>query len=126
MFVLEKKIPSDIWLFKIKPFLIHNIKTQGKHLIKNKNNQNFNKTMLELPKKRIIKRGIKIIYTTNTKPYRFVKFMYYGKNRKNRNKNLIIIEYMSYHYFCPTWWDMRKNFFQKKLSKKVHDCYHSI
>ena len=52
--------------------------------------------------------------------------MYYGKNRKNRNKNLIIIEYMSYHYFCPTWWDMRKNFFKKKLSKKVHDCYHSI
>ena len=51
MFVLEKKIPLDIWLFKIKPFLIHNIKTQGKHLIKNKNNQNFNKTMLELPKK---------------------------------------------------------------------------
>ena len=25
---------------------------------------------------------------------------------------------MSYHYFCPTWWDMRKNFFKKNLVKK--------
>jgi len=126
MFVLEKKIPLDIWLYHIKSYIVHDIKTQGKHLIKSENNQTFNKTMMELPKKIIPKRGIKIVYTTNTKPYRFVKFLYYGKKKKNPNRNLAIIEYMSFDYFCPTWWDLRKKHFQKKLSKKVRDIYYSI
>lgn len=126
MFVLEKKIPEDIWLYCIKPCIVHDIKTQGKHLIKIENNQNFNKTMIELPKKRIVKRGIKIVYNSAKKPFRFVKFLYYGKERKNPNKNYLIIELIPLAYFCPTWWDMREKYFQKMLSKRVHEHYNLI
>lgn len=123
MFVLEKKIPEDIWLYCIKSCIVHDIKTQGKHLIKSENNEKFNKTMIELPKKRIIESGIKIVYNSAKKPFRLVKFVYYGKERKNPNKNLIIVEMVPLMNFCPNWWDMRKKCYQKLLSKRVHDFY---
>tara|TARA_B110000444_G_C18841776_1_gene599404 strand:+ start:1624 stop:2001 length:378 start_codon:yes stop_codon:yes gene_type:complete len=123
MFVLEKKIPEDIWLYCIKPCIVHDIKTQGRHLKKSENNEKFNKTMIELPKKRIIERGIKIVYNSAKKPFRLVKFFYYGKVRKNPNKNLIIIEMVPLMSFCQTWWDMRKKHYQKRLSRIVHDFY---
>ena len=124
MFVLEIKIPEDIWLFCIKPCIVHDIKTQGKHLIKK--NQNFNKTMIELPKKRIMERGLKIVYNSVKKPFRLVKFAYYGKERKNPNKNLIIVEMVPLMNFCPNWWDLRKTYYQKMLSKRVHAFYTGV
>ena len=45
---LDKLIPLDIWR-EIKTYIVHNIKTQGKHLKKEKSVINFNKSLNDLP-----------------------------------------------------------------------------
>ena len=45
---LDKLIPLDIWR-ELKTYIVHNIKTQGKHLKKEKSVINFNKSLNDLP-----------------------------------------------------------------------------
>lgn len=45
---LDQRLPLDIWR-EIKTYIVHNIKTQGKHLKKEKSVINFNKTLKNLP-----------------------------------------------------------------------------
>ena len=45
---LDQLLPLDLWR-EIKSYIVHNIKTQGKHLKKEKSVINFNKTLKNLP-----------------------------------------------------------------------------
>ena len=75
-FILEYKIPLDIWR-ELKTYLVHNIKTQSKHIKNEKNIINFNNTMRQVPRILPPPSGPKIIYTSRLKPHRFAKFMYH-------------------------------------------------
>jgi len=75
-FVLECKIPLDIWR-EIKTYLVHNIKTQAKHMKNEKSIINFNDTLRQLPRIRPPPNGPRIIYNSALKPHRFAKFLYH-------------------------------------------------
>lgn len=82
-------IPNDIW-GEIVSFLVHNIKKHGKHLIKHKYNQQYNIVMNNIPRPYIPRTGPRIVYTSATKKYRFVKFIYYCKFLDNKFHGSII------------------------------------
>jgi hypothetical protein len=69
-------IPLDIWR-ELKTYLVHNIKTQSKHIKNEKNIINFNNTMRQVPRILPPPSGPKIIYTSRLKPHRFAKFIYH-------------------------------------------------
>jgi len=76
-FVLECKIPMDIWR-EIKTYLVHNIKTQAKHMKNEKSIINFNDTLRQVPRIRPPPSGPRIIYNTiYTNNSRFLKFLYH-------------------------------------------------
>ena len=75
-FVLERKIPVDIWR-EIKTYLVHNIITQGKHLKKERTVIKFNNTLQNLPRIKPTTTGPKIIYSSILKPYRLAKYVYH-------------------------------------------------
>ena len=77
------KIPVDIWR-ELKTYLIHNIKTQGKHLKKNKDIINFNNVLFDLPRFKPPRNGPWIIYNSNEKPFKITKYLYHIQAFKPR------------------------------------------
>lgn len=75
-FVLERKIPLDIWR-ELKTYLVHNIKTQAKHMKNEKSIINFNDALRQLPRILPPPSGPRIIYNSATKPYRIAKYIYH-------------------------------------------------
>ena len=75
-FVLECKIPLDIWR-ELKTYLVHNIKTQAKHMKNKKSIINFNDTLRQLPRIRPPSSGPKIVYNSAKKSYRMAKYIYH-------------------------------------------------
>jgi len=90
-FILEKKIPIDIWNHEIKTFFIHDIKTQGKHFKKNTEIIKYNTVLQKIPRIYEITNMPKIVYknTLLKNPARIKKFLYARKcpNIKNNNIN---------------------------------------
>jgi hypothetical protein len=75
-FVLEPMIPLDIWR-ELKTYLVHNIKTQAKHIKNKKSINNFNDALRQLPRILPPPSGPRIIYNSATKPYRIAKYIYH-------------------------------------------------
>jgi hypothetical protein len=102
-FPLEMKIPLDVWR-EIKTFIIHDIKTQAKHLKKYPEIINFNNVINDMPKKNKMSSGPKIVYQSVTKPFRYVKMLYYRispslvmRNSSPNNENYsLIIEHVPF------------------------------
>jgi len=102
-FPLEMKIPLDVWR-EIKTFIIHDIKTQSKHLKKYPEIINFNNVINDMPKKYTMSSGPKIVYQSAQKPFRCVKMLYCRispslvvKNSPPNNHNYsLIIEYVKF------------------------------
>ena len=69
---LENKVPLDIWR-EIKKYIVHNIKTQGKHLKKEKSILLFNRTLLSIPRIKPPTSGPQIIISSNN----VVKYLYH-------------------------------------------------
>ena len=69
-------IPLDIWR-EIKTYIVHNIKTQGKHLKKEKSVINFNKSLQDLPTFGPPTSGPQIIFNSATKPMRVARYLYH-------------------------------------------------
>ena len=75
-FVLECKIPLDIWR-ELKTYLVHNIKTQAKHMKSEKSIINFNDALRQLPRIRPPPNGPKIVFNSAKKSYRMAKYIYH-------------------------------------------------
>ena len=75
-FVLESKIPLDIWR-ELKTYLVHNIKTQAKHMKNEKSIINFNDTLRQVPRIRPPRNGPRIVFNSATKAYRTAKYLYH-------------------------------------------------
>jgi hypothetical protein len=90
MFIIE-----ELWKH-IKSFLIHNIKIHGKHLQNDPYIKKYNSIIDNLPKFKPYDRGDGpyIIYTSASRSYQFVKFVYTLKYKKIRK---IIVTYMLYN-----------------------------
>ena len=84
-YLIWRKIPIDIWR-ELKTYLIHNIKTQGKHLKKNKNIINFNNVLFDLPRFKPPRNGPWIIYNSNEKPFKITKYLYHIQAFKPRHQ----------------------------------------
>ena len=69
--------PFGIWQL-ITSFLVHNIRTQGKHLKSNPVIQQYNRVMLTIPKPYASQVGPKVVFSSATQSPRFVKFMYHS------------------------------------------------
>ena len=97
-FILEKKIPIDIWNHEIKTFFIHDIKTQGKHFKKNTEIIKYNTVLQKIPRIYEITNMPKIVYknTLLKNPARIKKFLYARKspNIKNNNSNDFSEDYL--------------------------------
>jgi hypothetical protein len=76
VFVLAPVIPLDIWR-ELKTYLVHNIKTQAKHMKNKKDIINFNKVLRCLPRIQPPSSGPRIIYNSVFKRHRFAKFLYH-------------------------------------------------
>ena len=81
---------NEIWM-KIKEYIFHDIKKQGKHLKNDKNIIKYNSVMYSIPKPVVSMTGPRIIYTSSRKKTRFIKMIYHIRYNK---KNKTIIEYM--------------------------------
>ena len=102
-FVLEQNIPLDIWR-ELKKYLVHDIKTQGQHLKKNKSIINYNAVMREVPRIYAMASEPMILYQNRASRFedRCKKFLYCRikpsaiKNKilKSRDKYSLIIEVM--------------------------------
>ena len=90
-FILEKKIPIDIWNHEIKTFFVHDIKTQGKHFKKYTEIIKYNIVLQKIPRIYKITNMPKIVYknTLLKNPARIKKFLYARKcpNIKNNNND---------------------------------------
>ena len=75
-FVLECKIPMDIWR-ELKTYLVHNIKTQAKYMKNEKGIINFNNALLDLPRIKPPPSGPKIVFNSAKKSYRVAKYIYH-------------------------------------------------
>jgi hypothetical protein len=88
-FILENKIPIDIWNHEIKTFFVHDIKTQGKHFKKNTEIIKYNTVLQKIPRIYEITNMPKIVYknTLLKNPARIKKFLYARKcpNIKNND-----------------------------------------
>jgi len=69
-------IPLDIWN-EIKTYIVHNIKTQGKHLKKEKSVINFNKSLQDLPTFKPPTSGPQIVFTSLYSPLRMARYLYH-------------------------------------------------
>ena len=102
-FPLETKIPMDIWR-EIKTYIVHNIRTQSKHLKIYPEIIKFNNVINDVPRKSIMLSGPKIVYQSATKPFRCVKMIYSRispslvmKNLPPNNENYsLIIEHVPF------------------------------
>ena len=72
-------IIEDVWK-KIKDFLFHNIKTQGKHLKNDIHIKHFNLLITKLPKLYVPVNGPRIIYNSCTNNFRIARFLYHLKH----------------------------------------------
>ena len=81
-------IIDDVWMY-IKTFLFHNIKTQGKHLKKNKNIECYNNSIKIFNSLLKEVSNPKIIFQSAMKPFRTLKFIYEINYKKIRR--LIIV-----------------------------------
>jgi len=70
-------IIDDVWEL-IQIFMYHAIKKHGKHLMKDKNIQKYNKVVKSIQTIKEPRNGPKIVYNSATKKYRFAKFLYHG------------------------------------------------
>jgi hypothetical protein len=75
-FILEYKIPLDIWR-ELKTYLVHNIKTQAKHMKNEKSIINFNDALRNLPRIKPPRNGPRIVYNSAKKSYRMAKYIYH-------------------------------------------------
>jgi len=75
-FALEPMIPLDIWR-ELKTYLVHNIKTQSKHMKNEKSIINFNDTLRQIPRILPPPSGPKIVYNSAKKSYRIAKYIYH-------------------------------------------------
>ena len=75
-FVLEYQMPLDIWR-ELKTYLVHDIKTQGIHLKKNKDVINFNNVLYNLPRMEIPRSGGRIVYSSVQKKFPTIKYLYH-------------------------------------------------
>ena len=75
-FVLELKIPMDLWR-ELKKYLVHNIKTQAKHMKNEKDIINFNNALRDLPRILPPPSGPKIVFNSARKSYRMAKYIYH-------------------------------------------------
>ena len=75
-FVLECKIPMDLWR-ELKKYLVHNIKTQAKHMKNEKSIINFNDTLRQVPRIKPPRNGPRIVYNSAKKAYRTAKYIYH-------------------------------------------------
>ena len=92
-------IIEDVWK-KIKDFLFHNIKKQGKHLKNNIHIKHFNLVITELPKLYVPGNGPRIIYNSCTNNFRIARFLYHLKHESwHRSKTIIETVHFNY-YFC--------------------------
>ena len=73
---LDQRIPFDIWR-EIKSYIVHNIKTQGKHLKKEKSVINFNTTLKDLPNFTPPTSGPQIVFNSATRPVRVARYLYH-------------------------------------------------
>jgi hypothetical protein len=108
------KILDDMWII-IKDYLIHNIKTQGKHLRKEVKIKKFNNVIKDLPKKKIPRFGPRIYFDIK-KNSRVVKYIYNLFLKKKRCQ--LIIEHVS----LPE--DYKKN--NKKYDEELRKNYYNM
>ena len=73
---LDQLLPLDIWR-EIKSYIVHNIKTQGKHMKKEKSVINFNKTLKYLPIFAPPTSGPQIVFNSATRPIRVARYLYH-------------------------------------------------
>ena len=73
---LDQHVPLDIWR-EIKTYIVHDIKTQGKHLKKEKSVINFNKTLKHLPIFTPPTSGPQIVFNSAMKPFRVARYLYH-------------------------------------------------
>lgn len=102
-FVLEQNIPLDIWR-ELKKYLVHTIKTQGRHFKKNKDIINYNAVMREVSRIYAMVSEPRILYQNRARRIedRCKKFLYCRikpsaiKNKilKSHDKYSLIIEVM--------------------------------
>ena len=73
---LDQRVTLDIWR-EIKSYIVHNIKTQGKHLKKEKSVINFNTTLKDLPNFTPPTSGPQIVFNSATRPVRVARYLYH-------------------------------------------------
>ena len=73
---LDQRLPLDIWR-EIKTYIVHNIKTQGKHLKKEKSVINFNTTLKDLPNFTPPTSGPQIVFNAAKRPIRVARYLYH-------------------------------------------------
>tara|TARA_B100001093_G_C26516665_1_gene879918 strand:- start:394 stop:774 length:381 start_codon:yes stop_codon:yes gene_type:complete len=92
-------IIEDVWK-KIKDFLFHNIKTQGKHLKNDIHIKHFNLVITKLPKLYVPGNGPRIIHINWIKGFKILRFLYHLKHESwERSKTIIETVHFNY-YFC--------------------------
>lgn len=90
MFILQSKIPYDIWV-EIRSFIVHDIKTHGKHLKRDKNVICYNNVLKTMPRF-CPSPNPQIVFNRREKSFHTVKYLY---NVVHKNKKRTIIT------FCP-------------------------
>lgn len=90
MFVLQSKIPLDMW-FEIKSFIVHDIKTQGKHLKQNKDIICYNNVLKLLPRFYAPKFGPQIVFNSHLNSFRIAKYLYHIQAFKPRRRSNVHI-----------------------------------
>jgi hypothetical protein len=89
--------PNDIWLL-IKSFQYHNIKIHGKHLKNDPSVTSYNCVVKDIPTPKILPVGPCIVYCSQYKRPRLVKFIYcLPVFRQNAYK--LVIEYTQVIYY---------------------------
>ena len=73
---LDHLIPLDLWR-EIKTYIVHNIRTQAKHVKKDKSIINFNRCLQHLPTFLPATLGPQIIFNSAKEKVRIAKYLYH-------------------------------------------------
>jgi hypothetical protein len=108
-------IIEELW-YIIKKYLIHDIKSQGKHLKEDKNIRKYNEIIKSLPKKEIPALGPRIYFDTK-KDIKMVKYIYKIYIKKNIYKLIVEnlklpIDYKDNYKLYDE--EIRNNYYKKK------------
>jgi hypothetical protein len=107
---------DDVWNY-IKEFIFHNIKIHGKHLKDDKNIKKYNKIIKKLPMLIHKAETARIIYNSDKKDVRFIKFVYIIKHKRVRR---LIIEYQTYNSIYKK---SERKWGVENLSDKLHEKF---